>query len=99
MKVLQKERIINQNLIRYAQTERDILSIMNHPFIVKLNFAFQNEKRLFLVMDYCAGGDLGKHLGKVKKVEEAVAKIYVSEVLLGLEALHKNMIVFRLFVL
>ena len=62
MKVLQKERIINQNLIRYAQTERDILSIMNHPFIVKLNFAFQNEKRLFLVMDYCVGGDLGKHL-------------------------------------
>ncbi len=95
MKVLQKERIINQNLVRYAQTERDILSIMNHPFIVKLNFAFQNEKRLFLVMDYCPGGDLGKHLGKVKKVEESVAKIYISEVLLALEALHKNMIVFR----
>lgn len=55
MKVLQKDRIINQNLVRYAKTERNILSIMNHPFIVKLNFAFQNEKRLFLVMDFCAG--------------------------------------------
>lgn len=55
MKVLQKDRIINQNLVRYAKTERNILSIMNHPFIVKLNFAFQNEKRLFLVMDFCPG--------------------------------------------
>jgi len=58
MKVLQKDRIINQNLVRYAKTERNILSIMNHPFIVKLNFAFQNEKRLFLVMDFCAGSDI-----------------------------------------
>lgn len=110
MKVLQKDRIINQNLVRYAKTERNIMSIMNHPFIVKLNFAFQNEKRLFLVMDYCHGykiivrnlihiiiirGDLGKLLNRVKKIDEEVAKIYICEVLLALEALHKNMIVFR----
>ena len=55
MKVLQKDKILNQNLVRYAKAERDVLSIVNHPFMVKLNYAFQNESKLFLVMDYCPG--------------------------------------------
>jgi serine/threonine protein kinase len=55
IKVLEKDRIFNQNLVRYAKTERNVLSIMNHPFIVKLNFAFQTDKKLFLVMDFCSG--------------------------------------------
>lgn len=55
MKVLQKDKIINQNLVRYAKAERDVLSIVNHPFMVKLNYAFQSETKLFLVMDYCPG--------------------------------------------
>ena len=53
MKVLKKDRMISQNLMKYAQTEKDVLSIMNHPFIVKLNYAFQTENKLFLVMDFC----------------------------------------------
>jgi serine/threonine protein kinase len=40
MKVLSKERIMGQNLVRYAKTERDVLSYTRHPFIVNLNFAF-----------------------------------------------------------
>lgn len=93
--MLQKDKIINQNLVRYAKAERDVLSIVNHPFMVKLNFAFQNESKLFLVMDYCSGGDLGKLLCKKKKLTEELARIYICEVLLALEALHKAMIIFR----
>lgn len=55
MKVLRKDRILNQNLTRYAKTERNVLSIMNHPFIVKLNYAFQTENKLYLLLDYCPG--------------------------------------------
>lgn len=55
MKVLKKEKIINQNLIRYAKTERNVLSLMHHPFIVGLNYAFQTETRLYLILDYCPG--------------------------------------------
>lgn len=40
MKVLSKQRIMGQNLVRYAKTERDVLSYTKHPFIVNLNFAF-----------------------------------------------------------
>lgn len=47
-------------MVGYAKTERNVLSIMNHPFIVRLNNAFQTGKKLFLILDYCPGGDLGK---------------------------------------
>lgn len=43
-------------------TERNVLSITNHPFIVKMNFAFQNSDKLFLILDYCPGGDLAELL-------------------------------------
>jgi serum/glucocorticoid-regulated kinase 2 len=39
-------------------TERKILEKVNNPFIVKLNYAFHNERKLFFVMDYCPGGEL-----------------------------------------
>ena len=40
MKVLAKNKIMRHNLTRYALTERNVLSIADHPFIVKLNYAF-----------------------------------------------------------
>ena len=40
MKVLQKQRIMVQNVVRYALTERHVLSYVKHPFIVGLNYAF-----------------------------------------------------------
>jgi protein-serine/threonine kinase len=40
MKVLQKQRIMGHNLVKYAITERNVLSYTKHPFIVGLNYAF-----------------------------------------------------------
>ena len=49
-------------------TERNVLSITSHPFIVKLNYAFQTSDKLFLILDYCPGGDLSYYLQKEKKL-------------------------------
>lgn len=54
--------IKEHNLTRYALTERNVLSITSHPFIVKLRFAFQTQDKLFMILDYCPGGDLGEML-------------------------------------
>ena len=62
MKILEKESLEEKNLISSAKTEKDILKVMNHPFIVKLNYAFQTNTRIFLVMDLCTGGDLSNLL-------------------------------------
>ena len=95
MKVLSKDRIMGQNLLKYAMAERNVLSLSNHPFIVKLNFAFQTSSKLFLILDYCPGGDLSKHLYHEKRFNEQRAKFYLCEVLLALEDLHKRDIIFR----
>ena len=58
MKVLSKSKIKQQNLIKYALTERNVMSVMQHPFIVRLRYAFQTQDKLFLISDYCPGGDL-----------------------------------------
>ena len=95
MKVLRKERIMGQNLLKYAIAERNVLSSSHHPFIVKLNYAFQTSSKLFLVIEYCPNGDLGKHLSFEKRFKEPRAKFYICEILLALEDLHKRDIIFR----
>jgi serine/threonine protein kinase len=95
MKVLQKDKLMGQNLVKYARTERNVLSYTNHPFIVGLNFAFQTKEKLFLILDYCPGGDLGSVLSKDKRFDEERSRIYLAEILLALENLHKRDIIFR----
>ena len=95
MKVLRKERIMGQNLLKYAIAERNVLSLSNHPFIVKLNFAFQTSTKLFLILEYCPNGDLAKHLLFEKRFSEERAKFYICEILLALENLHQRDIIFR----
>mmetsp|Transcript_25117 Transcript_25117/g.38928 ORF Transcript_25117/g.38928 Transcript_25117/m.38928 type:complete len:130 (+) Transcript_25117:2323-2712(+) len=84
MKTLSKRKILGQNLVRYAKTERDVLSYMRHPFIVNLNYAFQTKTKLFLILDFCPGGDLGKIIAREKRFREDRARLYIAEVLLAL---------------
>ena len=95
MKVLRKEKIASQNLIKYVLAERNILSLTHHPFIVKLISAFQSSTKLFLILEYCSGGDLSKHLNIEKRFSEKKAKFYLCEIILALEYLHKRNIIFR----
>lgn len=95
LKVLRKEKVIGNNLVRYAFTERNILLHISHPFIVKLNYAFQTPEKLVMVMDYCPNGDLGTHLAREKKFSDEKARFYIAEILLALGELHKNNILFR----
>jgi serine/threonine protein kinase len=67
LKVLRKDKVLGTNIVRYAFTERNILSYIHHPFIVGLNCAFQTKEKLVLVMDYCSGGDLSTYISREKK--------------------------------
>ena len=95
MKVLDKKKIEQQNIFKYAMTERNVLSIINFPFIVKLNYAFQTKEKLFLLLDYCPGGDLSKQLQIQTKFSEDKAKFYICEIALAIGELHKHDIIFR----
>lgn len=76
-------------------TERNVLSITDHPFIVKLSYAFQSVDKLFLILDYCPSGDLADHLSRERRFTEERSKIYLCEIILALEDLHKRDIIFR----
>jgi len=96
MKILQKDKIFSNNLVRYATTERNVLTYFTkHPFIVNLNYAFQTATKLFLILDYCPGGDLGQLIQREGYLSEEQAKVYMAEVILALEDLHKSDIIFR----
>ncbi len=95
MKALDKSKIQKHNLIKYAMTERNVLSMSSHPFIIGLNNAFQTRDKLFLILDFAPGGDLGELLQKNKRLDEQVTRIYMSEITLALEDLHKKDIIFR----
>ena len=95
MKLLNKKQVFSQNLVKYALTEKNVMSVIRHPFIVSLRYAFQTSDKLFMVLEYCPGGDLGKILRNEKRFTESRARYYLCEVLLALEYLHKNDIIYR----
>ena len=69
---------------------------VNCPFVVDIKFAFQDESKLYIVSDFMQGGDMFYHLhSKKRKFNEETAKFYLIELILGLEFLHKNNIIYR----
>lgn len=71
------------------------MSILDHPFIVKLCFSFQTSERLFLILEFCPGGDLGQYLKVERKFTETKARIYMAEIVLAVRELHDKDIIFR----
>ena len=61
----------------------------NNRFICNIDYAFQTDKRLYLIMDYCSGGDLQKYLIEENKFSEDKARKYIAEVVLAVESLHE----------
>ena len=67
---MRKGKIIEKNRVKYIKCERDILSKINHPFIVNMYYAFQDDDYLYLVMDLLTGGDLHYHFSRFKRFTE-----------------------------
>ncbi|CAK9192053.1 unnamed protein product [Sphagnum troendelagicum] len=97
MKVMDKGSLASRKKLLRAQTEREILQSLDHPFLPTLYTHFESDKFLCLVMEFCSGGDLhtlrqrqpGKHFS------EPAARFYAAEILLALEYLHMMGVVYR----
>ena len=95
MKVLHKSNIVRRNQVEHTLTERSVLGRARHPFIVGLNYAFQTPSKLYFVLDYCAGGELFFHLGRVGQFSADRARFYSAQIVLALQYLHSNSIIYR----
>ncbi|KAF4349262.1 hypothetical protein F8388_024229 [Cannabis sativa] len=97
LKVMDNEFLATRKKMLRAQTEREILQMLDHPFLPTLYAHFVSDKLSCLVMEYCPGGDL--HVLRQKQTtrsfSEQAARFYVAEVLLALEYLHMLGVVYR----
>jgi len=95
MKILCKERMINDSQVEYTKTEKMILQNLHHPFLVGLECAFQSVEKVFFVLPYLQGGELFEHLTNSRRFSEERARFYAAEICLAVEHLHHNNIIYR----
>jgi len=87
--------LIKTNNVNYSRTERDILRKVRHPNIVSLNYAFQTQGKVYLVMDLLLGGQLFFHMTRERMFSEEQVRFYAAEIALALEHLHSLGIIHR----
>lgn len=96
MKVLKKASIVtNAKDTAHTKSERNILEMIKHPFLVQLHYAFQSPGKLYLVLEFLAGGELFMQLEKEGVFMEDQASFYLAEIILAIGHLHSMGIIYR----
>lgn len=96
MKVLKKSKLKRPKQIQRTRTERRVLEVSRgNNFTMSLHYAFQTKDKLYIVLDYCQGGELFFHLSRFRKFPEQVACFYAAELTCALAFLHEHGIIYR----
>jgi len=96
MKSLKKATIVtNKKDTQHTNAERNILEKVRHPFIVELRYAFQTDNKLYLILEYCQGGELFMLMERQGNFLEPMAKFYLAQITLAVGHLHRLGIVYR----
>lgn len=97
MKAMDKGVMLNRNKVHRACAEREILDMLDHPFLPALYASFQTKTHICLITDYCPGGELFVLLDKqpTKVLKEDAARFFAAEVVVALEYLHCQGIIYR----
>lgn len=89
VKVMKKSEMLKKNQVSHIRAERDVLSLCDNPLVVKLYYSFQDEKYLYLVMEYLPGGDLMTILMKHDILTEEQTRFYIAETGLAIASVHQ----------
>jgi serum/glucocorticoid-regulated kinase 2 len=95
MKSIRKDIMIENDQIESAKMEKQILLQNQYPFLVKMSYVFQDDQKVYFVMNFIRGGELFTHLNNEKRFPEDKAKFYAIQIMLSLGYLHKQNIVYR----
>mmetsp|Transcript_4908 Transcript_4908/g.6319 ORF Transcript_4908/g.6319 Transcript_4908/m.6319 type:complete len:241 (+) Transcript_4908:154-876(+) len=95
LKILKKSEVLRLKQVEHVKSETKILAMIEHPFIVNLLTTFQDEKRLFLVLEFVNGGELFSHLRKEGRLPNDDARFYAGEITLAFQYLHDKNIIYR----
>ncbi|KXN88488.1 Serine/threonine-protein kinase 32A [Leucoagaricus sp. SymC.cos] len=95
LKYIDKSRCIKQKAVANIIQERRLLEEIDHPFVVNLRYAFQDDENCFFVLDLMLGGDLRFHLERQGFFREDIVKFWIAELASALEYLHRRRIIHR----
>jgi len=94
IKVLKKEAMVMKNAVGNCIAEQNsMIAAEGSPFVCRLFESFQSRDKLFLVMEFCAGGDLFSLLQSLGALDEELACFYTAEVVLALQHCHRLKVV------
>ena len=88
MKVLRKAEMVEKEQVAHVRAERDILVEVDHTWVVKMFYSFQDQENLYLVMEFLAGGDVMTLLMKKDTLSEDAAQFYIAETALAIQTIH-----------
>lgn len=95
MKMLKKIEVIRLKQVEHINSERGILAEVKFPFVVNLLCTFQDERHVYMLLEYVVGGELFSHLRKAGRFSNEMTRFYTSEITLAIEFLHNKNIIYR----
>ncbi|KIK60289.1 hypothetical protein GYMLUDRAFT_73762 [Collybiopsis luxurians FD-317 M1] len=95
LKYINKTKCVKMKAVANVIQERRLLEEVDHPFIVNLRYAFQDDENCFFVLDLMLGGDLRFHLERLGSLQEDVVRFYVAQLSSAVEFLHQSGIMHR----
>ena len=94
LKRIKKKEIYRIKQIKNVENEINLIKQCDCPFITKLLYTFQDKKYIYMVEEFCPGGNLKWHIN-LNLFEEEEAKFYIAELILAIEYLHKKNLCFK----
>ena len=95
MKILIKKQVKLRHQEIHTKSERDLMVKINCPLIVNIKFAFQDDFKLYIITEFMQGGEMFFHLHKEKKFSNEKTRFYIIELVLAIDFLHKNNMLYR----
>eukprot|EP01103_Thecamoeba_quadrilineata_P019774 TRINITY_DN816_c0_g1_i1.p1 TRINITY_DN816_c0_g1~~TRINITY_DN816_c0_g1_i1.p1 ORF type:complete len:355 (+),score=50.43 TRINITY_DN816_c0_g1_i1:30-1067(+) len=95
LKILEKSHIIKEKKAKYVSTEKSILNKVRHPNVITLFRTFQDELRLYFVLEYCPNGEVRQIINQFGGLNQDCVRFYTAEMISAIEYLHSQHIIHR----
>ena len=95
IKTVSKDQITKLGKTRHVFREKDLLTELDHPFIIKLMGTTMDEQNLYFVFENCENGDLNDLITKRKTLSMEVTRIYAAQMVQCLYYLQKKGVMHR----
>lgn len=86
---MKKTEVVRLNQVEHIKSEKEILSFIEHPFVVKMKSSFQDQFYIYMLFEYIQGGELFSRLRKEGRFANDVCLFYATEILTALIYMHK----------